>query len=567
MPRKSKITIPQLSDDGIHPGGSDIANRSWKASGHRRYQRLSTGESIGLGVEFNADVSEPEQVIIQIERISGGHIEPQQFTMTQQQVGFYSAKVQINEHGVHRFKVKYLKDDVWYWDSAPFGWLMIDSAEINKLRIYTFIPPVSGCMKQWRTDLQRAADMGFNAVHILPITTMGFSESPYAAHDLFSVDPSYHDPESKKTDLEQLREVVELAKKLGLRLFFDLVLNHVCVDSILAKRRPHWLEKDMDETDGIKRAGWSDGTRWHKWRDVGLLDYEPSCKADRDGLWEYITAYGLFWAEMAAETGGGLRLDNLHSSHPGFISHILSEIRNLFPDIIVLGEFFGDWDTMEQRVLEYGLDLLTATPWELKFAPHLRGHIKHLHESRKRFRFYFPACSHDSGGPVDEYGNVRAILPRLAISALMGPGPWGVTQGTEFAVENKINFIGRREQRTRFPKCPEFMELLTWLNELVENNSTIFLHAGNIRFLKEDHDAVITVIRLDPTTGKEAFLIAANMDPNNGYSVDIDLDRHLLKRKAPFIDMKTKEAFDVSKETLIMQVPAAGCRVYQIPEE
>jgi len=92
--------------------------------------------------------------------------------------------------------------------------------------------------------------MGFNAVHLLPITTLDTSESPYAAMDLFDIDHSYLVKGSRQGGLSQLEEYIAEARTLNIRLCFDLVLNHVGVHSAMARRAPDW------DHAGPESAGW-----------------------------------------------------------------------------------------------------------------------------------------------------------------------------------------------------------------------------------------------------------------------------------------------------------------------
>ena len=100
------------------------------------------------------------------------------------------------------------------------------------------VPTVSGTIADWIADPPRIAGMGFNAIHLLPVTALDDSQSPYAAADLFDIDHSYRMTGSGKPGLAKLEEFIEAAKLLGLRICFDLVLNHVGVDSTMVRRAP-----------------------------------------------------------------------------------------------------------------------------------------------------------------------------------------------------------------------------------------------------------------------------------------------------------------------------------------
>ncbi len=158
--------------------------------------------------------------------------------------------------GLHSFRAEFSIDNgtLWLRDSVPDAWVLIDPPQVDGLCLYTMIPNVSGSVADWKDDLKRVREMGLNAVHLLPITTLDTSESPYAARDLFDIDQSYLVEGSKRDGLSQLEEYIEEAKTLNIKLCFDLVLNHVRVHSTMAQRAPYWIMPDPDQQDGFMRA-------------------------------------------------------------------------------------------------------------------------------------------------------------------------------------------------------------------------------------------------------------------------------------------------------------------------
>ena len=74
--------------------------------------------------------------------------------------------------GLHTFHAEFSLDngDTWIRDSVPEAWILIDPGQVDGLRIYTLVPTVSGTISDWKADLKRIHDMGFNAIHLLPIT-------------------------------------------------------------------------------------------------------------------------------------------------------------------------------------------------------------------------------------------------------------------------------------------------------------------------------------------------------------------------------------------------------------
>jgi hypothetical protein len=216
-----------------------------------------------------------------------------------------------------------------------------------------------------------------------------------------------------------------------------------------------------------------------------------------------------------------VRLDNLHSSHEGFISHLLAELRRTYPELIIMAEFFTDSNTVLKKAAEWNIDLILANQWEYPFAEELRKYIRYIHDIGSQVRHYIPITTHDTGAPAQLFGVAEAAVPRYAVTALMGTGRTGIVQGTEYGYREKISFIGRQE-RIRFTDHPSIAGGIRHINRIFAE-SDLFHREGNIDFIDNDHGAVLGVLRRSNRTDREGFLILANLDVENGYTLDIDL--------------------------------------------
>jgi hypothetical protein len=501
-----------------------IQSRSYPV-GSEHYHRLFQHDSLMIEIAFREESSPPVEILLYVENLSSGKVQSSEIFL-QGGPREFKALIPTDQCGVNRFKIKYQLNHQWFWDSVPFSYFIVDPIYIKDMRVYTLIPSASGHIGDWKKDLERIRNLGFNMIHLLPLTKMDTSESPYAATDLFSIDTSYTDPNDPRDGLSQFEDFVQTVCDYDMRLCLDLVFNSIGVHSNLSQYRPEWLVEDSQEPDGIKRAGWNDGKRWHKWLDLVLLNYEPFCNQTRKKLWQYMTEYALFWSRYAAKTHGMIRLDNLHSSHEGFTKHVLSKIREAHPELIVFGELFETEERIEQLVLDYGLNLLLATQWEHKFVPELREYIEYLHRKSDKVRYFSPISSHDSDSPAEEFGNVESTTPRLAISMLFGAGPSGITQGVEFGCSKRIEFIGR-QGRVQMSGEKDFNQLIEKLNNLIKNND-IFQIPGNLRFIDKGHNAILGACRIDPKTQKPRFLLFVNLDISNDQQITVDIKQQQL---------------------------------------
>lgn len=517
------FAVPELRSRNMRIGKEGLY-RLYFPAGQNGFFRLYEQDLLSLGLEFHGE--EPRALVHLYTNLDGPQDVWRELEFARDERGIHRLSYQVLRRGNYRFKIKYSLDggETWYWDRLPFSRVVVDAAALKDIRMYTLIPTVSGTLDDWIGMLPAIADLGFNAIHLLPLTELDLSGSPYAARDLFSIDPAYR----KKEDLSgfaDFQRFVEAAKERGIRLCFDLTLNHVGVGSLMVQRCPEWIMQDRKQEDGLKRAGCWHMNTWLTWEDLVRIDYDHPQPETRADIWDYMTRYALFWAHFACLTGGMVRLDNLHSSHEGFVGHLLEALRRTYPELLVMAEFFTDSNTVLKRAAEWNIDLILANPWEYPFAEDLRRYIRYLHDIGRQVRHYIPITTHDTGAPAQLFGAAEAAVPRYAVAALMGTGRTGIVQGTEYGHPEKIDFIGRQE-RIRFPDNPPIADEIRRINRIFAE-ADLFHHEGNIDFIDNGHGAVLGALRRSEQSGRDGYLVFANLDVVNGYTLAIDLSAWL----------------------------------------
>jgi hypothetical protein len=470
--------------------------------------------------------------------------------------------------GLHSFRAEFSLDNgtTWLRDTVPDAWVLIDPPQVDALRLYTLIPSVSGTVADWIADLKRIGGMGFNAIHLLPITTLDTSESPYAARELFDIDPRYRIEGSQQDGLSQLEEFVIAAKALNIRLCFDLVLNHIGLHSTMVKRAPDWIVPDQNQPDGLQRASYWCNQGWRTWDDLVLINYEHPSQAVRSEIWEYMTDYALFWAKYASDTGGFVRFDNLHSSDPDFVQSLTTALHREYPEVGILAEYFTDESTLLRTGPKWGLNLHLATPWNFKFVPELRQYLNYIHRVSAHMRYFMPITSHDSGSPAQEFGSADSTIPRYVAAALLGTGATGMPQGVEFGEKERINFLGR-QPKMAYPAEPRFAKLIRRVNEILAEFPA-FRCGENCQFVDNDHSAVIAAFRRDKGAQAFGFLVICNFDTRSPQRFAINL--------APFIGTEKLSAYCelLSGQTQIfttpqldLLLPPCAAQVLRFPRE
>lgn len=467
--------------------------------------------------------------------------------------------------GLHFFWAEFSYDEgkTWIRDSVSDAWILVDPPQVDGLKMYTLIPNISGTISDWKKELPRIADLGFNAIHLLPITTLDISESPYSANDLFGIDETYLDKKSELNDYEQLADFIEEAKKYGISLCFDLVLNHVGINSKIVQKAPDWIVPNSENEDGLQRASYWCETGWETWDDLVLINYEHPSEAIRRQIWDYMKDYALFWANYANETGGFVRFDNLHSSHPDFVEELTDVLYNEYPELGILAEYFADESTLLHTGPRWRLNLHLATPWDSKFVPQLREYLSFIHRLSKHIRYFMPLTSHDSGTPAQEFGTSAATTPRYVASALMGTGATGIVQGVEYGEEEKIEFIGKRPKK-EFPSEQKFGNFIRKINNIL-TEFRAFRRGDNCMFIDDNDEAIIAAYRADYTGESLGFIVACNFDIFNKRSVKLNLPKVLeLDNPVKCMELLSGREFDLGSQRIELEIDACGAKVIKI---
>lgn len=467
--------------------------------------------------------------------------------------------------GLYSFRTEFSLDQgaSWHRDTLPDAWVLVDPPQVDGLLVYTMIPTISGTVADWKSDLKRIREMGFNTIHMLPITAMDTSESPYSARDLFDIDNSYLLKRSERDSLSQLEEFIEEAKVHGIRLCFDIVLNHVGINSTMAQRAPDWIVPDPDQKDGFQRARYWSNDRWQFWNDLILINYEHPSEAIRAEIWSYMIDYTLFWANYANETEGFIRFDNLHSSDPDFVKALTSALHAQYPNVGILAEYFTDETTLLHTGPRWKLNLNLATPWDYKFVPQLREYLKYIHRVSRHIRYFMPVTSHDSGSPAQEFGSVESVIPRYVAAALLGTGATGIIQGVEYGALEKIEFIGRKP-RMQFPAEAKFARFISQVNSILAEYPA-FRHGDNCLFLDDGHEAIIAAFRQDTGTQAKGFLVVCNFDIYHIQRIEIDLSP-VIETGGPLTcyDLISSQSRTFQQPYLDLQLPPSSTMVLKI---
>jgi glycosidase len=181
--------------------------------------------------------------------------------------------------------------------------------------------------------------LGFTAIWLTPIVkNAGNDYHGYGAIDFFETDPHFG-------TVAKAKELVEKAHAKGLKVIWDVVVNHAGPRSPLVAEHPDWFHPK----DAIR--DWNDDQQVQDGWLYDLPDFDQSVPAVR----EYILKYSRFWIE---QTGvDGFRLDTVKHVAPDFFQWYGQELQKIKPGFWLIGEVF---DKLPERPALYQKSGVTA---------------------------------------------------------------------------------------------------------------------------------------------------------------------------------------------------------------
>lgn len=303
--------------------------------------------------------------------------------------------------------------------------------------IYNLFPPLFGPLNRWSGHLKRLAHLGFTWIYLNPIQAPGLSGSLYAIKDYFHLNPLLYPETGEDPELALVR-FLNAARRRGLRVMLDLVINHTAIDSPLTREHPEWYAKD--EHGRIKNPSCidpADATRVTVWGDLAELEYWPP--PDPDGLlrfWESVTSYYLRLGFA------GFRADAAYKIPGWFWKRLIQAARALNPEVQFFAETLGCRLEECEQLKEAGFDFLynSSKWWDFQADWCL--------EQYNRFRHLAPSVSfpetHDTARLAAESGgDVRLARQRYLFAAFFSTALM-IPAGFEYGFRKKLHVVDTR---------------------------------------------------------------------------------------------------------------------------
>lgn len=433
---------------------------------------------------------------------------------------------------------------------------------------YEFFPRSTGTggkhgkLRDCEGMLRYAASLGFDVVYLPPIHPIGTSfrkgkdnspvcepgdpGSPWAIGAAEGGHKSLH---PQLGTMEDFRWFVGRARDLGLSVALDIALQ-VSPDHPYVKEHPEWFAKRPDGS--IQYAE----NPPKKYQDIYPFDFE--CAAAPE-LWRELLSIFMFWANEGVRV---FRVDNPHTKSLPFWRYCVHELKQCYPDAILLAEAFTrpklmyalaklgfsqsytyfTWRTQKHELTEYMREL-TQTPAAEFFRPNfwpntpdiLPEHLQHGGRGAFQQRLILAATLSSNYGIYGPAFELMEHEPRPGAEEYKNNEKYQLRSWNLERADSLRDLIQRVNQARRENVC------------LQDNASLVFHPTDNDTLLcyskRRGDNCVLCVVNLDPhhrQTGHVMLDLAAlGLRPDAQYQVhdQISEARYLWSGSRNYIEL------------------------------
>jgi starch synthase (maltosyl-transferring) len=375
-------------------------------------------------------------------------------------------------------------------------------------RIYNLFPLLAGDVTAWTRELPRIAAMGFNWVWVNPFHYPGFSGSLYAVKDYFRLNPLFRDGADKSDDA-LLADFVAEARRHGLQVMMDLVINHTARDSELVERHPGWFARgaggDLVSPAAIDPANASNVTVWG---DLAELDWRrPEVREEA----------ARFYAEVAGhylDLGfRGFRCDAAYKVPVQAWQRLIGGAKRVAPDAMFAAETLGAPLQAVRELAPAGFDYFfnSVKWWDWKSL--------WLLEQYEAFRHIAPSIgfpeSHDTerlGGSEAEYRRAYAFAATFSSGVMM-------PMGFEHGARKRLDVVTTRPSDKEKPR----FDLAGYIADVNRMKAAVpaLNEEGPQHRLTPGHDPVVALAR-QSNDGSDWAFVLVNADAKQSREIEVD---------------------------------------------
>lgn len=406
----------------------------------------------------------------------------------------------------------------------------------QKMIIYNLFPLLAGRFSDWGRHLIRASEMGFNWIFVNPIQQPGLSGSLYSIKDYFDLNPLFTGDVGKLTPMAQIRETVRIAKKLGLKMMVDLVVNHCAIDSALLKEHPKWFQWEREGC--VAHPFCYENGKKVVWGDLARFDYANT--RYQEGIFQFF----LKVVNLLIELGfSGFRCDAAYQIPVGFWQRLIREIRAKYQDIIFFAETLGCVPDQTRKTAKAGFDYIFNSSKWWDFNSYW------LMEQYNLTREIAPSIgfpeSHDTTRLCEElYGNIEGLKQRYLFAALFSAGVM-MPIGFEFGFRKRLHVVNTR------PKDWEetAIDITAFIKDVnrIKERYAIFQEEAPTEIIHYSNPNILIMWKGSTITTEESLLIL-NKDIYNRQHFYAESLHKFIQSGAPLLDVSPEYPLDFIPE-------------------
>lgn len=363
--------------------------------------------------------------------------------------------------------------------------------------IYNVFPLLAGRINHWEAHFRRAAEMGFDWIFLNPVQKTGESGSLYSIGDYFQISPRLVDKDSPVAPDQQIRDACAAARRLGLGMMVDLVVNHCAADSPLTRDHPEWFAHEEDgriehpfcvEEDG-KKVVWTD-----------LARFDHAGTADGEGLYRYVVDIVGYLVGLGFT---GFRCDAAYQIPDTFWQRLIAEVKGRHPGIVFTAETLGCTPDETKQTALAGFDYVyNSSKWWDFEAPWLLEQYELVRATTPSISF---PETHDTPRLFKEtQGNVDAVKQRLFFATFFSAGSM-LPLGFEFGFRKPLHVVFSEPEHWEKPN----IDLCAFIGQLnaVKRQYRIFQEEGPLRMLDSPDPHILLLWKTSATASEEALII------------------------------------------------------------
>ncbi len=406
----------------------------------------------------------------------------------------------------------------------------------NTMIIYNLFPLLAGPVTQWEKHFTRIKEMGFNWIFINPIQKPGYSGSLYSISDYFDFNPLIVDSTSSANALEQIKAMNLAARRQGLSIMIDLVINHCAFDSNLIKEHPEWFKHEDD--GNISHPFCMENGHKTVWGDLAQFNHRGS--SDKEGLYSYFLKIISFMIEAGFS---GFRCDAAYHVPSSMWKKLIRETKKTKKDCLFFAETLGCPPDQTRKTARAGFDYIfnSSKWWDFN------GHW--LMEQYNLTREIAPSISfpesHDTLRLCEEaHGNIQEIRQRYLFAALFSGGVM-TTAGFEFGFVRKPHVVKSRPEDWESTDI-DLTDFIASVNRLKAAHP-IFQEDAPTQILHQDNSKILLMWKGSLTSNEEALIIL-NKDVWNKQTFSTERMQQYVQAGAELRDVSPEHALDYIPE-------------------